>query len=87
MKRQLTVKDIEHLVFIARQHRMQPIRYASTDVRTIKRGTFKGMKLVRKGAKPRRNGKEAFYILVLGNRTKENAYFVDAKSEIKRKIL
>ena len=63
-----TLKDIKRLMKIASKHKIAPIRYASTDIITIKRGIFKGWKRPRKEAKPRKNGKEAFYVTIFVNK-------------------
>lgn len=61
----LTTETIEKVMAEARKHRIEPIRYASTDVSYIKSGPFKGMLVVRKGAKPRKNGKVSTYPMIL----------------------
>lgn len=61
----ITVKLIEKLVKEAMKYRMEPLRYASTDVGYIKSGVFEGMLKVRKGAKPRKNGKVKVYLMYI----------------------
>lgn len=59
----LTLDSIRKLVKLAGKHRIEPVRFASTAVIKIKRGTFKGFYYVRAGAKPRKNGKFSFYTI------------------------
>lgn len=71
-----TVATIMKMVKIAREHRIEPVRYASTDVIKIKKGTFKDFYYVRKGAKPRKNGKYSFYGIVYRKKKLKPEIFV-----------
>ena len=62
----LTLDVIKNAVKAANEYKIPPLRYASTQVTEIKKGVYKGMYLIKEGAKSRKNGRMKFYLIAYG---------------------